>query len=94
MEAPYVRNLQVIACKELSLASPGSWLVRAKEKEIRKTNLLLALNVVGGKLTYLLQADIERFVDDGSLEDNVDSFLSHEDADPRVAPFSAVSKGT
>ncbi|KAB1209193.1 Transcriptional corepressor LEUNIG [Morella rubra] len=38
-------------------------------------------------------ADIERFVDDGSLEDNVDSFLSHEDADPRVAPFSAVSKG-
>ncbi|CAL2275080.1 unnamed protein product [Prunus armeniaca] len=39
--------------------------------------------------------DVERFVDDGSLEDNVESFLSHDDADPRgrVARCSDVSKG-
>ncbi|KAF2304550.1 hypothetical protein GH714_033264 [Hevea brasiliensis] len=30
-----------------------------------------------------LQADMDRFVEDGSLEDNVDSFLSHDDTDPR-----------
>lgn len=30
-----------------------------------------------------LQADMERFVEDGSLDDNVDSFLSHDDTDPR-----------
>eukprot|EP00252_Welwitschia_mirabilis_P005203 TRINITY_DN1568_c0_g6_i2.p1 TRINITY_DN1568_c0_g6~~TRINITY_DN1568_c0_g6_i2.p1 ORF type:complete len:882 (-),score=202.48 TRINITY_DN1568_c0_g6_i2:799-3444(-) len=28
-------------------------------------------------------ADIDRFVEDGSLEDNVESYLSHDDADPR-----------
>ncbi|KAL2897758.1 Transcriptional corepressor LEUNIG [Bienertia sinuspersici] len=28
-------------------------------------------------------ADMERFVEDGSLDDNVESFLSHDDADPR-----------
>ncbi len=36
-------------------------------------------------------------MDDGSLEDNVESFLSHEDADPRdsrVGRCSDVSKGT
>lgn len=35
-------------------------------------------------------------MDDGSLEDNVESFLSHDDADPRdrVARCSDVSKGT
>lgn len=34
-------------------------------------------------------------MDDGSLEDNVESFLSHDDADPRgrVARCSDVSKG-
>ncbi|KAM5547802.1 transcriptional corepressor LEUNIG-like [Rosa sericea] len=39
--------------------------------------------------------DMDRFVDDGSLEDNVESFLSHDDADPRdrVARCSDVSKG-
>lgn len=44
----------------------------------------------------LLQADADRFVDDGSLEDNVDSFLSPEAADPmdRVGRSSDVSKGT
>lgn len=30
-------------------------------------------------------ADMERFVEDGSLDDNVESFLSHDDADPRDA---------
>ncbi|KAK1312854.1 Transcriptional corepressor LEUNIG [Acorus calamus] len=30
-----------------------------------------------------LQADMERFGEDGSLEDNVESFLTHDDADPR-----------
>jgi hypothetical protein len=39
---------------------------------------------------------VDRFVDDGSLEDNVDSFLSPEAADPmdRVGRSSDVSKGT
>ncbi|KAM1046797.1 hypothetical protein EV1_025997 [Malus domestica] len=39
--------------------------------------------------------DVDRFVDDGSLEDNVESFLSHDDADPRgrVVRCSDVSKG-
>lgn len=42
-----------------------------------------------------MQTDIDRFVDDGSLEDNVESFLSHDDADPRgrVARCSDVGKG-
>ncbi|KAF4366236.1 hypothetical protein G4B88_030414 [Cannabis sativa] len=42
-----------------------------------------------------LQADMDRFVDDGSLEDNVESFLSHDDADPRDAAGRCmdVSKG-
>ncbi|KAB5513956.1 hypothetical protein DKX38_027862 [Salix brachista] len=41
-----------------------------------------------------LQADMDRFVEDGSLEDNVDSFLSHDDNDPRdVVPRMDVSKG-
>lgn len=30
-----------------------------------------------------LQADMDRFVEDGSLDDNVESFLSHDDTDPR-----------
>ncbi|GMH10824.1 hypothetical protein Nepgr_012665 [Nepenthes gracilis] len=40
-------------------------------------------------------ADIERFVEDGSLDDNVESFLSHEDADPRdpVGRGMDMSKG-
>lgn len=39
---------------------------------------------------------MDRFVDDGSLEDNVDSFLSPEAADPmdRVGRSSDVSKST
>ncbi|KAM7276268.1 hypothetical protein ACFE04_018134 [Oxalis oulophora] len=42
-----------------------------------------------------LQADIDRFVEDGSLEDNVESFLSHDDADGRDAMGRSmdVSKG-
>nr|GMD89905.1 transcriptional corepressor LEUNIG isoform X1 [Ipomoea batatas] len=31
----------------------------------------------------LVQADMDRFVDDGSLDDNVESFLSQEDVEPR-----------
>uniref|UniRef100_A0A2P2MDX1 Uncharacterized protein MANES_11G082800 n=1 Tax=Rhizophora mucronata TaxID=61149 RepID=A0A2P2MDX1_RHIMU len=39
-------------------------------------------------------ADVDHFVEDGSLEDNVDSFLSHEDNDPRdTVPHMDVSKG-
>ncbi|KAK1298168.1 Transcriptional corepressor LEUNIG [Acorus calamus] len=40
-------------------------------------------------------ADIERFGEDGSLEDNVESFLTHDDADPRdtVGRGTDVSKG-
>lgn len=43
----------------------------------------------------MLQGDIDRFVDDGSLEDNVESFLS-DDADPRdrVSRCADVSKGS
>lgn len=38
---------------------------------------------------------MDRFVDDGSLDDNVESFLSHDDADPRdtVGRGMDVSKG-
>lgn len=45
---------------------------------------------------FELQGDMDRFVDDGSLEDNVESFLSQEDADPRdrVTRCSDVGKGT
>lgn len=41
----------------------------------------------------LVQADMDRFVDD--VEDNVESFLSHDDADPRdaVGRCMDVSKG-
>ncbi|OMO57960.1 Regulator of chromosome condensation, RCC1 [Corchorus olitorius] len=40
-------------------------------------------------------ADIDRFVDDGSLDDNVESFLSHDDPEPRdrVGRCGDVSKG-
>ncbi|MFS7953770.1 putative transcription factor WD40-like family [Helianthus anomalus] len=31
----------------------------------------------------IVQADMERFVEDGSLDDNVESFLSHDDTDLR-----------
>lgn len=42
-----------------------------------------------------MQADIDRFVDEGSLDDNVESFLSPDDADPRdrVGRLAEVSKG-
>lgn len=37
---------------------------------------------------------MDRFVEDGSLDDNVESFLSHDDADPRDAVGRMdVSKG-
>lgn len=38
---------------------------------------------------------MDRFVEDGSLEDNVESFLSHDDMDPRdaVGHCMDVSKG-
>ena len=38
---------------------------------------------------------MDRFVEDGSLDDNVESFLSHDDNDPRdtVGPCMDVSKG-
>ncbi|XWS27175.1 hypothetical protein CRYUN_Cryun26dG0092500 [Craigia yunnanensis] len=40
-------------------------------------------------------ADMDRFVEDGSLDDNVESFLSHDDMDPRdtVGRCMDVSKG-
>ncbi|KAJ9702488.1 hypothetical protein PVL29_004299 [Vitis rotundifolia] len=40
-------------------------------------------------------ADMDRFVEDGSLDDNVESFLSHDDTDPRdtVGRCMDVSKG-
>lgn len=41
------------------------------------------------------QADMDRFVEDGSLDDNVESFLSHDDADPRdtIGRCMDVTKG-
>ena len=38
---------------------------------------------------------MDRFVEDGSLDDNVESFLSHDDTDPRdtVGRCMDVSKG-
>ncbi|KAL8256271.1 hypothetical protein R6Q59_031338 [Mikania micrantha] len=33
----------------------------------------------------IVQADMDHFVEDGSLDDNVESFLSHDDNDPRDA---------
>ncbi|KAE9459168.1 hypothetical protein C3L33_08928, partial [Rhododendron williamsianum] len=43
----------------------------------------------------LVQADMDRFVEDGSLDDNVESFLSHDDTDPRdpIGRCMDVSKG-
>lgn len=43
----------------------------------------------------LVPADMDRFVEDGSLDDNVDSFLSHNDTDPidAVGRCMDVSKG-
>ncbi|XP_039064762.1 transcriptional corepressor LEUNIG-like isoform X4 [Hibiscus syriacus] len=40
-------------------------------------------------------ADIDRFVDDGSLDGNIESFLSHDDPEPRdrVGWYGDVSKG-
>jgi len=38
-------------------------------------------------LTFECQADMDRFGEDGSLDDNVESFLSHEEADPRESLF-------
>ncbi|KAL4342194.1 hypothetical protein GQ457_08G002570 [Hibiscus cannabinus] len=32
-----------------------------------------------------LKAEMDRFVDDGSLDDNVESFITHDDTDPRDA---------
>ncbi|XP_047174732.1 transcriptional corepressor LEUNIG-like, partial [Vigna umbellata] len=42
-----------------------------------------------------LQADVDRFVEDGSLDENVESFLSQDDTDPRdtVGRCMDVSKG-
>ena len=42
-----------------------------------------------------LQADVDRFVEDGSLDDNVESFLSPDDTDLRdtVGRCMDVSKG-
>lgn len=43
----------------------------------------------------LVTADMDRFVEDGSLDDNVESFLSHNDTDPIdvVGRCMDVSKG-
>jgi hypothetical protein len=34
-------------------------------------------------IDIILQCDMDRFVEDGSLDDNVESFLSHDDTDMR-----------
>ncbi|KAE8708311.1 Peroxisome bioproteinsis protein 19-2 [Hibiscus syriacus] len=40
-------------------------------------------NQLWGDKDLELQAEMDRFVEDGSLDDNVESFLSHDDTDPR-----------
>lgn len=47
------------------------------------------------KIYIELQANIDLFVEDGSLDDNVESFLSHDDTDPRdlVGRSMDISKG-
>ncbi|KAE8724057.1 hypothetical protein F3Y22_tig00010968pilonHSYRG00113 [Hibiscus syriacus] len=40
-------------------------------------------NQLWGDKDLELQAEMYRFVEDGSLDDNVESFLSHDDTDPR-----------
>ncbi|KAG8053226.1 hypothetical protein GUJ93_ZPchr0001g31078 [Zizania palustris] len=57
----------------------------------RSSNLSKALVVYGASTPGTMGSptnqlvDMDRFVEDGCLEDNVDSFLSHDDADPRDA---------
>ena len=40
----------------------------------------------------MLQLEMDQFADDGSLDDNVESFLSHEEADQREPLFSCSKK--
>ncbi|KAE8676037.1 1-aminocyclopropane-1-carboxylate oxidase 1-like [Hibiscus syriacus] len=42
-------------------------------------------NQLWGDKDLELQAEMDRFVEDGALDDNVESFLSHDDTDPRDA---------
>ena len=37
-----------------------------------------------------LQADVDRFVEDGSLDENVESFLSHDDTNPGIGPNNSL----
>uniref|UniRef100_A9U6I8 Predicted protein n=1 Tax=Physcomitrium patens TaxID=3218 RepID=A9U6I8_PHYPA len=43
----------------------------------------------GWERMWMMWAEIERFGEDGSLDDNVESFLSHEEADPRESLFGS-----
>lgn len=52
-----------------------------------ESELFVWYSRVTGVLVLGVQADIDRFGDDGSLDDNVESFLSHEEADPREPLF-------
>lgn len=48
--------------------------------------------VIRFKLTsgnIVIQADMDRFGEDGSLDDNVESFLSHDEADARESLFGS-----
>lgn len=50
--------------------------------------LFLFVNVCYFDKERVVQAYMDRFAEDGSLDDNVESFLSHEEADQREPIFS------
>ncbi|XP_058076034.1 transcriptional corepressor LEUNIG_HOMOLOG-like [Magnolia sinica] len=44
---------------------------------------MISANGIAGLASYSNQLDMEHFGDVGSLDDNVESFLSHDDGDAR-----------
>ncbi|KAG0459850.1 hypothetical protein HPP92_022978 [Vanilla planifolia] len=67
----------------------------AAEWKLIKTLLVFGSDGAGNLGSANQLADMDRFVEDGSLDENVESFLSHDDADPRdtVGRSMDISKG-
>lgn len=64
-----------------NLTSPSNQLVSGGPLSFYGWYIILHWNDKG--ILVILQADMDRFVEDGSLDDNVESFLSHDDTDLR-----------
>lgn len=61
---------------------------------IVQVNICFRLDINDNRhTTFVLQAEIERIVDDGSLDDHVDSFLTHDDTDRQDPVGRDVTKG-